>query len=95
MVQYTGVIYHGCTYSMVQYTQSKVYFNCIYCLLEYLLSAIVLSKVIGARVSVYGLLNFSRNGNTVFDSGALYVTSLGQVELFPGARMNFSNNNGK
>ena len=59
------------------------------------LSTIVLFKIIGARVSVYGSLNFLRNGNVALDSGALYVTSLGQVELFPGARMNFTSNSGK
>ena len=51
--------------------------------------------VIGTRVTVHGSLLFSNNSNTgSLDGGALYITSLGQLELTPGATLSFVNNSG-
>ena len=51
--------------------------------------------VVGSRVRLYGSLRFSSNSNTgSLDGGALYLTSLGQLELAEGASLSFINNNG-
>ena len=51
--------------------------------------------VIGTRVIVHDSLVFSNNSNTgSLDGGSLFITSLGQVELTPGATITFVNNSG-
>lgn len=51
--------------------------------------------IVGTRVSVSGSLLFSTNSNTgSLDGGSLYITSLGQVQLNPGATITFVNNSG-
>ena len=51
--------------------------------------------VVGSRVRLYGSLRFSSNSNTgSLDGGALYLTSLGQLELAEDASLSFINNNG-
>ena len=51
--------------------------------------------IIGSRIRVHGSLLFSSNSNTgSLDGGAIYITSLGQVELVPGASLAFINNSG-
>lgn len=51
--------------------------------------------IVGSRVRLYGSLLFSSNSNTgSLDGGALYVTSLGQLELTAGATLTFHNNSG-
>lgn len=51
--------------------------------------------IVGSLVHLYGSLVFSSNSNTgSFDGGALYITSLGQLELGGGATLTFINNSG-
>ena len=51
--------------------------------------------VVGSRVRLYGSLRFSSNSNTgSLDGGALYLTSLGQLELAEDASLSFINNSG-
>lgn len=51
--------------------------------------------VVGSIVRLYGDLLFANNSNTgSLDGGALYVTSLGQMELKEGATLSFINNSG-
>ncbi len=40
-------------------------------------------------------MEFSSNNGIGLDEGALYVTSLGQLELFAGANITFDGNKGK
>ena len=51
-------------------------------------------KVIGAHVEIEGGIHFSDNNGASIDGGAVYVTSLGQLELFRGANMTFTRNTG-
>ena len=39
-------------------------------------------------------MHFSENNGANIDGGAVYVTSLGQLELFRGANVTFSGNTG-
>lgn len=51
--------------------------------------------VVGTRVRLYGSLVFSGNSNAgSLDGGALYITSLGQLELTEAASLYFVNNSG-
>ena len=51
--------------------------------------------VVGSRIRLYGSLLFSDNSNTgSLDGGALYITSLGQLELTEAASLSFINNSG-
>ena len=51
-------------------------------------------KVIGAHIEIRGGMHFSENNGANIDGGAVYVTSLGQLELFRGANVTFSGNTG-
>ena len=51
-------------------------------------------KVIGAHVEIRGGMHFSDNDGGGIDGGAVYVTSLGQLELFRGANITFTGNTG-
>ena len=51
--------------------------------------------IVGSRVRVHGSLLFSSNSNTgSLDGGAVYITSLGQMELTHGASITFFKNSG-
>ena len=51
--------------------------------------------VVGSRVRLYGSLLFYSNSNTgSLDGGALYITSLGQLQLTEAASLSFVNNSG-
>ena len=55
-----------------------------------------LLKVLGSSVSIYGKMYFHGNvasGVTV-DGSAVYVTSFGQLRLFPGTEIIFEKNVG-
>lgn len=39
-------------------------------------------------------MHFSNNDGAGIDGGAMYVTSLGQLELFSGANITFTDNTG-
>ena len=52
-------------------------------------------QVIGSLIQAFGLMEFLFNNNTnSLDGGSVYVTSLGQLELNPDARIVFRNNSG-
>lgn len=60
--------------------------------LPYVLSP---EQIQATRVDVHGEISFVSNDGSVRDSGALYATSLGQLQLFQGANVSFENNTGK
>lgn len=50
---------------------------------------------VSSRVRLYGSLIFSSNSNTgSLDGGALFFTSLSQLEFMDGANLTFFNNSG-
>lgn len=51
-------------------------------------------KVIGAYVEIKGGMHFLENNGAGIDAGAMYITSLGQLELFMGANITFTGNTG-
>ncbi len=54
-----------------------------------------LYQVVGALVRVSGNIQFRNNDNVQsLDGGALYMTTLGQLELSPNASLLFRNNSG-
>ena len=50
--------------------------------------------VLGAYVGIRGGLNFVDNNGAGIDGSAVYITSLGQLQLFSGANITFSGNIG-
>ena len=46
-------------------------------------------------MGVNGTIEFRDNSAVQLDGGALYVTSFGQVQMFRGSHLNFTNNRGK
>lgn len=50
--------------------------------------------MIGAHVEIRGGIHFFDNNGASIDGGAVYVTSLGQLELFRGANITFTRNTG-
>ena len=52
------------------------------------------TQIIGSHIRIHGHMRFSKNNGLGLDGGALYVTSLGQLELFAGADMVFQGNKG-
>lgn len=55
---------------------------------------IILPKVVASRVDVKGSIHFVENNGGGIDGGALYLTSLGQMVLSPGANLTFERNMG-
>lgn len=56
---------------------------------------VVYLQVIGTLVRMFDVLEFRGNVNErSLDGGALYVTTLGQLEFQPGTRLLFTNNRG-
>ena len=51
-------------------------------------------QVIGAYVEIQGGMHFDDNNGANIDGGAMYITSLGQLELFKGANISFTGNTG-
>lgn len=52
-------------------------------------------QIIGSLVEVHGHMYFIDNGNVGVDGGAIYSTSLGQIQLANGSRVRFDGNAGK
>ena len=51
-------------------------------------------KVVASRVNVNGSIEFVENNGAGIDGGALYLTSLSQMVLSPGANLTFERNMG-
>ena len=51
-------------------------------------------KVLASEVEVHGDIQFIENNGAGLDGGAMYLTSLGQLVLFAGARITFDRNMG-
>ena len=51
-------------------------------------------QVTGAVVEMYGNLTFIGNDDGGLEGGALFIHSLGQIRLHPGAGMTFLENEG-
>lgn len=50
--------------------------------------------MVASRVDVDGAMEFVENNGAGIDGGALYLTSLSQLVLSPGANLTFTNNTG-
>lgn len=56
--------------------------------------AVVWLQVLGAHIEIRGGMHFNNNDGAGIDGGAMYITSLGQLELFRGANITFTDNTG-
>lgn len=51
-------------------------------------------KVVESKIEVYGGMHFIENNGAAIDGGAMYLTSLSQMVLSPGANITFDGNMG-
>ena len=56
--------------------------------------SLVLMQALGTRTEVHGSINFVANDGLGMGGGALYVTSMAQLQLFQGANLTFEGNTG-
>ena len=67
---------------------------CVPCSEDSLYCCVFPLKVVASRVNVNGSIEFVENNGAGIDGGALYLTSLSQVVLSPGANLTFEGNMG-
>jgi len=56
--------------------------------------SLVLIQALGTRTEVHRSINFIANDGLGMGGGALYVTSMAQLQLFQGANLTFEGNTG-
>ena len=65
-----------------------------FCLFIIFLTYLCKLKVVESKIEVYGGLHFIENDGAAIDGGAMYLTSLSQMVLSPGANITFDGNMG-